>query len=231
MIYRQMNENYPVTEPLEYIKFETGSEPTHSIIWLHGLGADGNDFANLPEMLSFNTERVRFIFPHAPTRPITINGGMLMRGWYDLQEMPNHDNEDLDGLIESADLVIQLLEEEIMRGVASTNIYLGGFSQGGALSLYLGLRYQQPLAGIVALSTYLPAPHSTANETADANRKTQIFMGHGLNDPIVPLELANVSHKILKDLEYSVVWRTYPMDHSICEAEMLDLRQYFSQSF
>ena len=226
-----MTENYPVIEPLEYIQTETGPEPTHSIIWLHGLGADGNDFVNLPEMLSFGKERVRFIFPHAPMRPITINGGMTMRGWYDLQEMPNHGNEDLEGLKESSDLVIQLLEQEIMRGVTSTNIFLGGFSQGGALSLYLGLRYKQPLAGIVALSSYLPTPNLTATETSDANRKTEIFMGHGLNDPIVPIELADISHKTLKGLEYPVVWRTYSMEHSICEAEMRDLRQYFVQSF
>ena len=226
-----MTENYPVIEPLEYIQTETGPEPTHSIIWLHGLGADGNDFVNLPEMLSFGKERVRFIFPHAPTRPITINGGMTMRGWYDLQEMPNHGNEDLEGLKESSDLVIQLLEQEIMRGVTSTKIFLGGFSQGGALSLYLGLRYKQPLAGIVALSSYLPTPNLTATETSDANRKTEIFMGHGLNDPIVPIELADISHKTLKGLEYPVVWRTYSMEHSICEAEMRDLRQYFVQSF
>lgn len=226
-----MTENYPVIEPLEYIQTETGPEPTHSIIWLHGLGADGNDFVNLPEMLSFGKERVRFIFPHAPMRPITINGGMTMRGWYDLQEMPNHGNEDLEGLKESSDLVIQLLEQEIMRGVTSTKIFLGGFSQGGALSLYLGLRYEQPLAGIVALSSYLPAPNLTATETSDANRKTEIFMGHGLNDSIVPIELADISHKALKDLEYPVVWRTYSMEHSICEAEMRDLRQYFVQSF
>ena len=182
-------------------------------------------------MLSFGKERVRFIFPHAPMRPITINGGMTMRGWYDLQEMPNHGNEDLEGLKESSDLVIQLLEQEIMRGVTSTKIFLGGFSQGGALSLYLGLRYKQPLAGIVALSSYLPTPNLTATETSDANRKTEIFMGHGLNDPIVPIELADISHKTLKGLEYPVVWRTYSMEHSICEAEMRDLRQYFVQSF
>ena len=226
-----MTENYPVIEPLEYIQTETGPEPTHSIIWLHGLGADGNDFVNLPEMLSFGKERVRFIFPHAPMRPITINGGMTMRGWYDLQEMPNHGNEDLEGLKESSDVVIQLLEQEIMRGVTSTKIFLGGFSQGGALSLYLGLRYKQPLAGIVALSSYLPTPNLTATETSDANRKTEIFMGHGLNDPIVPIELADISHKTLKGLEYPVVWRTYSMEHSICEAEMRDLRHYFVQSF
>ena len=212
----------------EYIEVETGVSPKHSVIWLHGLGADGRDFADLPRMLNLPAAMaIRFLFPHAPMRPITLNGGMTMRGWYDLTGLEVSNNEDLDGLQASSELVTALIHHEVANGIPADQILLGGFSQGGALSLYLGLRYPNRLAGIVALSAYLPAASRICVECSEVNQNTRVFMGHGLHDPMVSLQSGDASRKVLEKLGYPITWRTYSMEHSICEPEMRDLSQFF----
>jgi phospholipase/carboxylesterase len=212
----------------EYIEAETGTAPQHCVIWLHGLGANGRDFADLPGMLNLPPQMaIRFLFPHAPMRPITINGGMKMRGWYDLTGLEASRKEDLDGLQASSDLITALIHQEVARGIPADQILLGGFSQGGALSLYIGLRYPNRLAGIVGLSTYLPVASRVRAERSEANQNTQVFMGHGLHDPMVSLQSGDASRQLLEELGYSLTWRTYPMQHSLCETEMRDLAEFF----
>ena len=211
----------------EYIEAETGAAPQHCVIWLHGLGADGRDFADLPGMLNLPPQMaIRFLFPHAPMRPITLNGGMMMRGWYDLTSLDANKKEDLDGLEESSDLVTALIHQEVAHGIPADQILLGGFSQGGALSLYLGLRHPSRLAGIVGLSTYLPEASRVHAERSEANRNTRVFMGHGLHDPMISLRVGDTSRQLLEKLGYPLTWRTYPMQHSICEPEMRDLAEF-----
>jgi phospholipase/carboxylesterase len=215
-------------EPLEYIEIETGTSPEYCVIWLHGLGADGRDFEDLPRMLNLPASlAVRFLLPHAPVRPITLNGGMMMRGWYDVMGLEEDRKEDLDGFKESSSLITALINQEVDRGISVDQILLGGFSQGGAVSFYLGLRYPKKLAGIIGLSTYLPASRQTSMERSDANRNTSVFMGHGLYDPMISLRAADTSRQRLEELGYSLTWCTYPMQHSICEAEMKDLADFF----
>jgi len=215
------------TEP-EYIEAETGTAPQHCVIWLHGLGADGRDFSDLPGMLNLPVQMaIRFLFPHAPMRPITLNGGMTMRGWYDLTGLEASRKDDLAGLQASSDLVTGLIHQEVARGIPADQILLGGFSQGGALSLYLGLRFPNRLAGIVGLSTYLPAASRIRTERSEANQNTQVFMGHGLHDPMVSLQSGDASRQLLEQLGYPLTWRTYPIQHSICEPEMRDLAKFF----
>ena len=212
----------------EYIEAETGTAPQYCVIWLHGLGADGRDFADLPGMLNLPAQMsIRFLFPHAPMRPITLNGGMTMRGWYDVTGLEASRKEDLEGLQASSDLVTALIHQEVARGIPADQILLGGFSQGGALSLYLGLRYPNRLAGIVALSAYLPAASRICVECSEVNQNTRVFMGHGLHDPMVSLQSGDASRKVLEKLGYPITWRTYPMQHSICEPEMRDLADFF----
>ena len=212
----------------EYIEAETGTVPQHCVIWLHGLGADGRDFADLPGMLNLPAQMsIRFLFPHAPMRPITLNGGMTMRGWYDVTGLEASRKEDLEGLQASSDLVTALIHQEVARGIPANQILLGGFSQGGALSLYLGLRYPNRLAGIVGLSTYLPAASRLRVERSEVNQNTRVFMGHGLHDPMVSFQSGDASRRLLEELGYPITWRTYPMQHSICESEMRDLAEFF----
>ena len=212
----------------EYIEADTGTPPQHCVIWLHGLGADGRDFSDLPGMLNLPDEMaIRFLFPHAPMRPITLNGGMMMRGWYDLTGLDADNEEDLEGLQASSSLVTALIHQEVARGISADQILLGGFSQGGALSLYLGLRYPNRLAGIVGLSTYLPAAGRIRVERSEVNQNTRVFMGHGLHDPMISLQVGDSSRQLLEELGYFLTWRTYPMQHSICEPEIRDLAGFF----
>ncbi len=205
------------SEPLlEHLVFETGDDPQWSVIWLHGLGADGHDFAPVaPEFGFGDAPAVRFLFPHAPVRPITINGGMEMRGWYDVRGMAFDRQEDREGLEDSARHVGRLIARENARGIPSSRIILAGFSQGGAVSLFAGLRYPESLAGIVALSTYLPLAENAAAERHEANAAIPIFMAHGNADPVIPLALAERSHALLVEMGYTVEWHTYPMPHSV----------------
>ncbi|MEW5835688.1 MAG: carboxylesterase [Pseudomonadota bacterium] len=213
---------------LPTVERETGTDPTHSVIWLHGLGADGNDFAPIvPELVSPQWPALRFVFPHAPVRPVTINGGMPMRAWYDILGMDLMSRQDATGMCASIDAVEALIAREHERGVPSERIVLAGFSQGGAIALLAGLRRAQRLAGIVALSTYLPLADTLAAERSAANARVPIFWGHGTMDPVVILQRGLDSRAALEALGYVVDWHTYPMPHSVCAEEIADLRRWF----
>jgi phospholipase/carboxylesterase len=194
-----------------------------SVIWLHGLGADGHDFESLiPHLGLPPAAGIRFIFPHAPHRPVTINGGMRMRAWYDISgAVPPR--EDDAGIRASEQAVRSLIEREITAGIAPERILLAGFSQGGAIALHTGLRYPRRLAGILALSTYLPLADTLARETDPANRQLPILMAHGTEDGIIPLPRALQSRDLLTRLGYAVEWHSYPMGHSVCTEEIADI--------
>lgn len=209
---------------LETVEVNPAQKPIATVILLHGLGADGHDFAsvvpelNLPEELP-----IRFVFPHAPVRPITINGGHAMRAWYDIDGVDLHERGDELGIRASAELVHDLIEQEKALGIAADKIILAGFSQGGAMALHCGLRYPERLAGILALSSYLPLPKKLANEASKVNQDISIFMAHGSQDAMLPLPLAQASCDLLTQLNYSVDFRVYPMPHSVCMQEISDI--------
>lgn len=205
---------------LPTIETETAPQPAYSVIWMHGLGADGNDFVPIVPELRLNGLAVRFIFPHAPLRPVTINGGYVMRAWYDIGYQDLSLKEDENGVRESQLAVEQLIAREIARGLPARHIVLAGFSQGGAIALHCGLRYPKRLAGVIALSTYLPLPDKVETELSDANRDLPILMCHGSQDPVVPLRLAQASCKRLLTLGFPVEWREYSMPHSVCAQEI-----------
>jgi len=206
---------------------ETGREPVASVIWAHGLGADKHDFESIIPMLGLpDSLPLRFIFPNAPVRPITVNGGMEMRGWYDIRSMTINEKEDAEGVKESARTLAGLIEEQISLGVPSSHIVLAGFSQGGAIALYQGLQYPQPLAGIIVLSGYLPL-HNTLDEIeSEFASSTPVFMGHGSHDPIVPVELGLFTRDLLLERKMPVQWTIYPMGHSVSVEEIADLGQW-----
>ena len=197
---------------------------TASIIWLHGLGADGHDFEPIvAELGDAVTRDVRYVFPHAPRIPVTINAGMVMRAWYDITETDLAKRADESGVRASARILEELIEAEIAKGMPSTRILLAGFSQGGAIALHTGLRYGKPLAGIMALSTYLPLQESVGDERKPANRNIPIFLAHGSQDPVIPLALSEHSREFLVSLGYQVQCHTYPMAHSVCPEEIRDI--------
>jgi phospholipase/carboxylesterase len=213
--------------PLPTVEIETAPDPKHAVIWLHGLGADGHDFEPIvPELVDRAWPALRFVFPHAPVRPVTINGGMPMRAWYDITGMEIAQKQDEAGMRASIAQLDELIAREVARGVASENIVLAGFSQGGAIVLAGGVRHAAKLGGIVALSTYLPMAEKTDAELAPANRALPIFMGHGTVDPIVPLRLGEMSRDYLQRLGYAVNWHSYPMAHQVCTEEIADLRRW-----
>jgi len=212
---------------LETIEIETGKNPAAGVIWLHGLGADGNDFVPIVDELGLDgAPAIRFVFPHAPMRAVTINNGMVMRAWYDvslgdLEGNPRRADE--QGVRESQAQITALIERETQRGVGPERIVLAGFSQGGAVALQTGLRHPRKLAGVMALSCYLPLAESLPREAAAANRATPIFMAHGVYDPLVPIAAAAGSMTYLTGLGYRVEWRQYPMPHSVCPQEIEDI--------
>ncbi len=211
------------------IEIETAANPTHAIVWLHGLGADGNDFAALvPELRLPPTPAIRFIFPHAPVRPISINNGMAMRAWYDVLAVDLERRADEQGIRESEALVRQAVERENARGIPSQNIVLAGFSQGCAMALHTGLRLEHALAGIVGLSGYLPLSNTVAAERQPANQHTPIFLAHGTLDPVVALTRAQATHQQLEDLRYDVRWKTYSMPHAVCPDEVADIAAFLT---
>ena len=217
---------------LPTIERETASNPTFSIIWLHGLGADGNDFAPIvPELVAQSWPALRFVFPHAPVRPVTINNGMPMRAWYDIAGSDLNAQQDEAGMRVSFAEVEALIAREHERGVPSERIVLAGFSQGGAMALAAGLRHLERLAGIVVLSAYLPLAGMLAAERSSANAATPIFWGHGTADPVVVLQRGVESQARLQSLGYTVDWHTYPMAHSVCAEEIADLRNWLGQRF
>ncbi|MDP9011755.1 MAG: alpha/beta hydrolase [Pseudomonadota bacterium] len=212
---------------LETIDMETASKPDAAVIWLHGLGADGNDFVPVvPEIVRRGERAWRFVFPHAPVRPIAINGGMRMRAWYDIISFDRTAAEDEAGFRDTDRAVRQLISREMERGIPANRIVLAGFSQGGAVSLYTALRYGERLAGVMALSTYLPLASRLAAERAPANDGTSIFMAHGLSDATLPISLGLESREHLKALGYVIEWHQYPMAHSVCTSEIADIREY-----
>jgi phospholipase/carboxylesterase len=215
---------------LETVTVETGPAPTFSIIWLHGLGADGHDFEPLvPELLDAGLPTLRFIFPHAPVRPVTINNGYRMRAWYDIVGIDRRSAEDFSGIRAAADAVTQLVRGENARGIATNRIVLAGFSQGGALALHLATRLDDRLAGVIALSCYLPLAKQFATERATANLATPVFMAHGTQDPVVPFGLGEESRRILEGTGYRVEWHAYPMPHALCAEEVVDLRAFLGK--
>lgn len=217
-------------ELLSCIETETAPQPAASVIWLHGLGADGNDFVPVvPELRLPSALAVRFVFPHAPVRAVTINNGTRMRAWYDIAAADLSRRADLESVRQSAQQVEALIERERDRGVASERIVLAGFSQGGAIALYAGVRYARRLAGIVALSTYVVAAESLAAEASPANRGLPIFMGHGIADPVVRYEWGEASRRALEAQGYALEWHSYRMEHSVCLEEIRSIGEWFAR--
>ena len=215
---------------LETIELETANNPTAAVIWMHGLGADGNDFVPIVKELDLaGAPGIRFVFPHAPTRPVTINNGYLMRAWYDISfgDLEGKTRRaDEKGLRESQAQIGELIAQEQSRGIAASKIVLAGFSQGGAIALQTGLRHPEKLAGVMALSTYLPLAESFAAEASAANKATSVFMAHGTHDPVVPYSMGDNSRKILEQAGYALEWHDYPMQHSVCLEEVADIGRW-----
>jgi phospholipase/carboxylesterase len=206
------------------VEVEIG-QPDSSVIWLHGLGADGHDFeAIVPELRLAPDAALRFVFPHAPVRPVTINGGMRMRAWYDIRTFDRDGPQDEVGIRESAVLLERLVERERQRGSSYDRIVVAGFSQGGAIALHTALRYRERLAGLVGLSTWLPMAQSFREEVAGspdiAGRELPVFMAHGSFDPVLPIELGRSSKDALEHAGFTVEWREYPMAHAVCPEEI-----------
>lgn len=209
---------------------EGAGEATASVIWLHGLGADGHDFEPMVAELDLPSNHgIRFVFPHAPVRPITINRGMAMRGWYDVAENDLTRREDEAGIRDSARVLSEHIAGQGALGIDSRRIVVAGFSQGGAVALFAGLRHHEPLGGILALSTYLPLPMTLPAEASPANGSVPIFMAHGSFDPIIPAHQGEASARLLKASGYRVEWRSYPMPHSVCEEEVADISRWLRQ--
>ena len=214
------------TKPLETIEIATGPAPSASVIWMHGLGADGHDFEPIvPELGLPGTLQVRFIFPNAPVRPVTLNMGMAMRAWYDIIEIGGG-REDGEGLRASQAAIGQLIAAEVARGIPASRIVLAGFSQGGAIAFQTGLRHPQRLAGIMALSTYLPLAGTVEDERSAANCDLPVFMAHGSVDPMISISRAQQSRKMLEALGYPLEWHEYPMPHSVCPQEITDISDW-----
>ena len=214
-------------EVLPHIALETGKSPQHSIIWLHGLGADGEDFVPIAEEMALPVA-VRYLFPHAPKRPVTINGGFIMRAWYDIAAAAIDAQQDAAGIRAAQASIEALIAQEMQRGIAPGNIYLAGFSQGGAIALHTGLRSPQPLGGIIALSTYLLLAEMLAHEASAAAQSTPIFMAHGRSDPVVPYALGKTSAERLRELGYQPEWHEYAMQHSVCMEEVRDIAAWLT---
>lgn len=224
-----MNPSIPAFDGIE---IETAPNPVWSVIWLHGLGADGHDFEPIvPELVMRDWPPLRFVFPHAPVRPVTINGGMPMRAWYDISHPDLGQQPDEAGIRASARLVDNLIARENARGIASEHILLAGFSQGGVIVLSAGLRHPQRLGGIIALSTYLPLTERLETEAAEIQSGLPIFMAHGTQDPIVAPARAEAAHNWLTRHGYRVQRRTYPMPHSVSAAEITDLKRWLQALF
>jgi phospholipase/carboxylesterase len=212
---------------LETVEIETAPSVDAAIIWLHGLGADAHDFEPVvPELLPKRERAWRFVFPNAPVRPVTINGGMRMRAWYDIHSFDRSAAEDASGFEASARDVTELIAREVGRGIEHRRIVLAGFSQGGAVCLYTAPRYPQRLAGVMALSCYLPLAARLAADRVPANDAVPLFMAHGLADPVIPAPLAIHSRDLLRSAGYQVEWHEYPMAHAVCPAEIAAIRAF-----
>ncbi|KAA3640358.1 MAG: carboxylesterase [Proteobacteria bacterium] len=214
---------------LEYITADTGNNPDYVIIWLHGLGADGHDFE--PVVPQFNNPKhvFKFIFPHAPVQPVTINGGMAMRAWYDILAMDINREVDKAGIEASAEQINALIEAQIKAGFAPDQIVLAGFSQGGALTLHLALTGHYKLAAVIALSCYLPIPQVLDREQSKHNKTTPFFIAHGQHDPVVPYQLGMQTQQRLKTAGYQVDWHSYPIQHGVDINELNDIKAFLLQ--
>lgn len=216
-----------MSELLATVELETAPAPRASVIWMHGLGADGHDFEPIvPELDLPAVPGVRFVFPHAPMRPVTINGGWVMRAWYDVRDDGGMRREDAPGVRASHQHIEALIARERARGVTADRIALAGFSQGGAMALHTGVRHRERLAGIVALSCSLPLADSLASEANPATRDVPIFMAHGTGDALVPLTRGARARDLLRQLGYRVDWREYPMPHAVCPEEIGDVSRW-----
>ena len=213
---------------LPHLTVETGKNPTASVIWLHGLGADGHDFEPIVPQLGLDGLAIRFIFPHAPSIPVTINGGYIMPAWYDITQTDFGVKHDRKGIEQSNASVRMLIEGEQMHGIKAERIILAGFSQGAAMSLYTGLRQPEALAGIIALSGYLLLADEMDQLTAAAS-STPIFMAHGINDPVVPFALGDSSRRKLEAQGYDIQWHSYPMQHQVCMEEIRHIGNWIKQ--
>ena len=215
---------------LDCVEIQPPADATASVIWLHGLGADGNDFVPIVPELGLDAHHsVRFVFPNAPHQAVTVNGGMRMPAWYDIKGVDIADKQDRDGIEASAAEIDALIEREIEAGIPARRIVLAGFSQGGAVALHTGLRQKAPLAGIMALSTYLPLHDALAAEAGEANRGVSIFMAHGSEDPIVPVKLGHDSRDLLAEAGYAVEWHEYPMAHQVCLPEIATIGRWLRE--
>jgi len=209
---------------LDSVEVTTGPEPDAAVLWLHGLGADGHDFEPLvPELLWPEAPDIRFVFPHAPVRPVTVNGGMAMRAWYDIVSLSSGRDHDQQGIADSVNQAAQLVGRERRRGITAGRIVVAGFSQGGAIALQLAIRYPEKLAGLIALSTYLLLDHRLGKDAHQANRDLPVFAGHGTMDPMVPIQLGEMTAERLRGMGYPVEWHSYPMPHAVCPEEVTDL--------
>jgi phospholipase/carboxylesterase len=219
------------TDLLETIEIETAPTPRASVIWLHGLGADGHDFVPIvPELQLPPAPAIRFVFPHAPMRAVTINGGAVMRAWYDVVSAGGDRREVEAGVRQSQQRIEALVDRERERGVADSAIVLAGFSQGGAMALHTGLRHRERLGGIMALSCFLPLADAVAAEASAANRETPIFMAHGTHDPLIPLARGRQARDLLSGLGYRVEWHDYRMPHSVCAEEVADIARWLTRT-
>jgi phospholipase/carboxylesterase len=215
------------TESEESVILDPATPTDAAVIWLHGLGADGYDFVPIVEELRLpSTMAVRFIFPHARPRPVTINNGFVMRAWYDITSLGANRTEDAAGIRESADVVRKYVEQENARGIASNRIVIAGFSQGGAIALHAALRHPERLAGVMALSTYLPLQQTVAAEASPANRDVPILVCHGLRDGVVPATMGKAARDTLQGLGYPVEWQAYAMEHQVCMEEVLHISKW-----
>jgi len=217
---------------LDCIERETGPAPAWCVIWLHGLGADANDFVPLvPELLRKDWPAIRFVFPNAPVRAVTINNGVRMRAWYDILDFDLANRADEAGVLESVAQIDALIERESTRGIPASRVILAGFSQGGAVTLAAGLRRSVPLAGLVALSTYLPAARNAAAALVEGATRQPVFMAHGTQDPVVPLGAGEQSAAWLRQAGFDVAWHQYPMPHSVCAEEIVALGDWLDTRF
>lgn len=217
---------------LSIVEIKPKSEHRYSIIWLHGLGADGHDFEGIVPELHLNAGlHVHFIFPNAPVQAVTINGGMKMRAWFDILDLIREIKVDISGIYYSAKLVSNLIDEEIAKGIPSENIVLAGFSQGGAIALHVGLRCGHKLAGIVALSTFLPTLEQLASERAEINNSTPLLIAHGIIDSVIPIENGKSTYDGLKSMGYNIKWCDFLMDHAVCSEEIEQISDFINSLF
>jgi phospholipase/carboxylesterase len=218
---------YSTQESADAVVLNPPTAPIATVIWLHGLGADGSDFVPIVDELRLPASLpVRFIFPHAATRPVTINNGFVMRAWYDIKGFGPERAEDDVGVRESEGVVKKYIEQQIAQGIPANKIVIAGFSQGGAIALQTGVRYPERLAGIMALSTYLPLRTTVEAEASAANRDVPILMCHGTHDAVVNMMMGQASRDVLQKLGYRIDWRTYPMEHSVCMEEVMDISKW-----